>query len=145
MGHLAKNVLLSLVHNPVTAATTAANSSWVDMQNYEGCMFMGTIGAGTTSQEITVQYAASTTASGSALSGAEVTVAGNDDNKGWAIDVHAPHSRGRYLRTSLSGSTGAGVLDWGGVLALRYNGRSRPKSSTGLIDGDIDLVVVQTT
>ena len=145
MGHLARRSLLSLVHNPVVAATTNAQSSWVDMANFEGCQFMGTLGAGTTNMTITVQYAASTTGTGTALSGASISVVGADDNKGFAFDVYSPHSKGRYLRTAIAPSTSAGVWDFGGVLALQYDGRRSPKSSTGLVDANVDLVVVQTT
>ena len=143
MGHMAKRTLLSLLSNPVAAASTAVTGSWVDCANWEGCLFSGTIGATTGSGTITVNYAACTTGAGTALTGASVGYAGTDDNKGFALDVYAPHSKGRYLRGILTPSTG--TVDFSGVLAMRYDGRRAPKSSTGLVDADIDLVVVQTT
>ena len=145
MGHLARKSVLSLVHNPVIAATTDAVSSWVDMANWEGCQFMGTLGAGTTSMTVKVQFGASTTATGTDLTGAAITVLGADDNKGFAFDVYSPHSQGRFLRTEISDLSGGGVWDFGGVLALQYDGRVSPMNSTGLVDTNVDLVVVQTT
>lgn len=147
MSHLARNVHLALVNNPVTAATTTVIGTYVDMQNYEGAMFLATIGAATTGATFRVTYAASTTATGTAVSGASVSFAGaSDDNKGMAIDVYKPHSLGRYLRPELVHVAGAGVQDFSGFLAMRYGPREMPVgASTGLVDGNIDLVVVQTT
>jgi hypothetical protein len=149
MGHLAKNVHLALVNNPVTAASTfiVGTVTWVDMQNYEGCLFMATFGAASTGATFTVQYNSATSGTGTALSGASVSFVAADANKAAAIDVYKPHSKGRYLRPELSaGMAAAGTIDFGGFLALRYNGRKGPLgASTGLVDGDIDLVVVQTT
>lgn len=143
MGHLAKNTVLSLVSNPVAAASTAVQSSWVDAANFEGVRFMGTIGATTGTATVTVNVNSSTTGAGSALSGASVSVGAADDNKGFCVDVYSPHSKGRYLRGVLTPTTG--TFDFSGFLAETYGGRKHPKSSTALIDGAVDLVVVQTT
>lgn len=144
--NLGRSAVFSLVNNPVAnASTTLGSATWVDCANYEGCLFLMTCGTISTGATFTVNYAASTTGSGTAVSGASVSIAGSaDDNKIAAIDVYSPHSKGRYLRPILT-KAGASAFDFGGFVAIRYNGRKAPYSSTGLVDGNVDLVVVQTT
>lgn len=144
--NMGRNVHLTLVANPITAASTAFDSSWIDCADYDGCMFTATFGAATTNMTVTVNYNATTTGSGTAVSGASVTFVGADDNKAMAIDIYKPHSKGRYLRPVTAGMAAAGTIDFGGFVAMRYGYRLGPcPASTGLVDEAIDSVAVQST
>ena len=144
--NIGRNVHLTLVANPITAASTVFDSAWIDCADYDGCMFTATYGAATTNMTVTVNYAASTTGAGTAVSGASVTFVGADDNKALAIDIYKPHSKGRYLRPVVAGMGAAGTIDFGGFVAMRYGYRLGPcPASTGLVDGAIDFVAVQST
>ena len=144
--NIGRNVHLTLVANPITAASTVFDSAWIDCADYDGCMFTATYGAATTNMTVTVNYAASTTGAGTAVSGASVTFVGADDNKALAIDIYKPHSKGRYLRPVTAGMAASGTIDFGGFVAMRYGYRLGPcPASTGLVDGAIDFVAVQST
>ena len=52
--NIGRNVHLTLVANPITAASTVFDSAWIDCADYDGCMFTATYGAATTNMTVTV-------------------------------------------------------------------------------------------
>ena len=107
------------------AGTTARNSSAVDMQGWEGVLFIALFGALTATQ-VTAIKAQQATSSGGAfsdLAGTKVgPLADADDNKALVLDVKRP--RERYVRCVVDRDTADAVID--GVIAIQYGARKVP-------------------
>lgn len=125
MHSLQKAVKVTRVMNAVAAGTSDQNSSVIDMQGFDGVVFMaafGTITSGAVTS-IKVQQGADSGLSDAAdLEGTSVTVADDDDNQVAIVEVYRP--RERYVRLVVDRGTQNAVID--GVLAIQYNGRIKP-------------------
>lgn len=123
--NLAKEVKVTRVMNAVAAGTTNQESSTVDMQGYDGVMFMaafGTITANAVTSVKAQQGALSNGSDGADLEGTAITVADDDDNQVAIIDIYRPQER--YVRCAISRGTQNAVID--GVIAVQYKGRKFP-------------------
>ena len=118
-------VKITRVMNAQAVGTTTVNGSEIDMQNFEGVLFIlfgGTVtdgDLGLKAQQDTV------TGMGSAadLAGTLTEILNADDNKIAVLDIHLP--RERFVRgvAVRGGATGA-VID--GMVAVQYGVRKKP-------------------
>ncbi len=122
---LAKNTKITRVMNAKAAGATAQNGTAVDMQNWEGVMFVALFGALTATQVTSIK-AQQSTAKSSGFSDLENTEVGSldddDGNKALVLDIKNP--RERYVRCVVSRATANAVID--GVVAIQYGPRKMP-------------------
>lgn len=107
-----------------SAASTATNGTGVDMQGWEGVLFVLNLGATDGTVDMKAQrddnsgFSSATDITGAAIT--QVTASG--DNKLYLLDVYRPSER--YCRVVVT--TGAGATaDQLGVEAIRYRGTGR--------------------
>lgn len=107
-----------------SAASTATNGTGVDMQGWEGVLFVLNLGATDGTVDMKAQRDDNSSfSSATDITGAAITqVAGTGDNKLYLLDVYRPSER--YVRAVVT--TGAGATaDQLGVTAVRYRGTGR--------------------
>lgn len=122
--NLLTNVKITRVMNAVAAGTTDQESSSVDMQGYDGVLFVAAFGALTATQVTSINAAQSTDDSSFAdLEGTKVgPLADADGNKLLVLDVYRPQER--YVRCHVDRATANAVID--GVIAIQYCGSKAP-------------------
>ena len=124
---LSKDVKVIRVMNAVAAGTTDQNGSAVDMQNFEGVVFIASLGALTATQ-VTQMKAQQSSDNGSPDTFADLTgtltaaMADDDDNQCIVLDIYRP--RERYVRPVLLRGTANAVID--GITAIQYGPRKKP-------------------
>ena len=127
--NLANNISAIRISNAAAAATTDITSSAVDMQGFEGCIFIVTMGAITSGAVTSVKLQQSSDDGGSDayadLEETSVTVADDDDNQVVIVDIKFP--RERYLKCIVDRGTQNAVVD--GIVALRYGSREQPATN----------------
>jgi len=138
MEHLMEKDAVTLVQAPLADGQTDPDSSRVDMQGWDGVVFVlitGTItGVGTC--KMTVKQAA-TDIVGDELTDCNVTAtAAADSDSLFAVDILRPIDR--YLGVTLTRATENSVV--GGVVAIRCRGRSAP-----ITQSDVDTLVTKVT
>ena len=125
-GALLESIKVKRVMNAVAAGTTDQNSTEVDMQGWDGVLFIATFGALTATQvtQIKAQQDVVTGMAGAAdLAGTLVgPLADGDGNKCLALDIYRPQER--FVRCVVDRGTANAVID--GVLAIQYKGRLTP-------------------
>jgi hypothetical protein len=112
--------------NAVAAGTTSQNGSGVDMQGWDGVVFICAIGTLTATQ-VTSLKAQGDTAAGF---GTAADIAGTstgpyadaDGNKLLVLDIYRPIKR--YIRPVVVRGTANAVID--GVIAIQYKGAKSP-------------------
>lgn len=116
------------ISNAVAAGTSTVTSSALDMLDYDGVLFVISLGA-ITATSVTVAKVQQSSDDGSAddytdLAGtATVTpTPSTDDNKVLLIDIYKPAKR--YLKAVVTRTTANCVID--GILAIRYHGHVQP-------------------
>lgn len=125
LGFLSDSVKVTKLADATAAGTTAINSAVVDMTGYDGCLFLTSVGAVVTGgvQSIKVQQdTASGMGAAADLAGTGITVADDDDNQSFWLDVKRPSKR--YLRVVISRATQNST--WGEIYAIQYRGRVLP-------------------
>lgn len=121
--NLSSNVKITKVQNATVAGTSAINATAVDMQGYEGVMFMVTPGTITSGAVTSINAAQSTDNSSFAdLEGSGITIADDDDNQVFWLDVYKP--RERYVRLEVARATQNAVI--GEIYAIQYGARVMP-------------------
>lgn len=126
LGFLADSVKITKVAAETAAGTSTINSAVVDMAGYDGCLFLTHAGAITAGgvQSLKVQQDTAVGMGAAAdLLGTGLTVADDDDNQAFWLDVKRP--RERYLRLVISRATQNSA--WGAIWAIQYRGRSLPQ------------------
>lgn len=130
---LLKHAKLTRVMNAVAAGVSDQNSTIVDMQNFEGVLFLASFGALTATQVTQIkaqQGAASDLSDAQDLLGTLVgPLADADGNKCLALDVYKP--RERFVRLVVDRGTANAVID--GVIAIQYGARTEPTSQDSTI------------
>jgi len=113
MNNLGSNAKFIHILANQAAATTTQNSAAVDMQGWDGVVFLGRIATAATTNAVNL---AQSTASGGTFS----DLAGSEQRNvtDYRIDVYRP--RERYLRTE----THRGSVALGSQWAIQYRGRS---------------------
>ena len=135
MLNISKEVKVTRVMNGVAAGTSAQNSSVIDMQNFDGVVFIAAFGAitsGAVTSAKAQQGAASNLSDAADLKGTKITIADTDDDKVAVLDIYRPQKR--YLRLVVSRATQNAVID--GVVALQYKGKKAPVTQDASVAGD---------
>lgn len=115
--------LISLA--PVAAGTTVQNGTAIDMQGWDGVLFVcffGTITATGVQGLKAQQGAASDGSDGADLAGSLASVTDAQSNTLAVVDVYRPQER--YVRPVVTRATANAVIN--GVIAIRYKGRKAP-------------------
>jgi hypothetical protein len=131
---LLKNVKITRVANAAAAATTDVNGSILDMQSFEGVMFVALLGDVADTSVLALKAEQNTVNSGTgmaALTGNAGLTAGasNADNTALVLDVHKP--RERYVRPVLSRGTANAVVD--GIIAIQYGPQHKPTTQAASV------------
>ena len=92
MLNISKEVKVTRVMNGVAAGTSAQNSSVIDMQNFDGVVFIAAFGAitsGAVTSAKAQQGAASNLSDAADLAGSKIDIADNQGNKVAVLDISA--------------------------------------------------------
>jgi hypothetical protein len=138
---LSERIAVDVIQAALADGQTDPDSDSIDMQGWDGCLFIGSVGTitGAGTVDLTVEGSADDS-SFAALSGATAQAsAAADSDKILAIDVLQPKDTDRYLRTALTRGTANSVYN--GTLAMRYRAREFPTTWTAA-DLAADLVQV---
>ena len=136
--NLSKAVKITRVENAVGAGSSDENGDSVDMQNWEGVMFVFMAGTMTGTQVTTLKaQGSSDDASSDAFADLEGTqtdaMADNDGDQVVILDVYKPIER--YIRPVVERATANAVID--GVIAIQYGPLKKPTTH--------DATTVQTS
>jgi uncharacterized membrane protein YebE (DUF533 family) len=127
MNFLSEEIKFTLVQAAIADGQTDPDSSSVDMEGFDGVMFVGICGTITGSGTITM--AAEQSADDStfnALTGASaVATAAADSDKLLVLDIDKPLDR--YVRTALTRAVANSV--YGGTVAIQYKARGKPTAT----------------
>lgn len=138
--NLIKDVKLTRVMNAVAAGTTAQNSSEIDMEGFEGVMFILAVGTLTATQTTSIK-AQQTSTTGSGYADLAGSGSGDfddaDSNQCAVLDVYKP--REQFLRAVVTRGTANAVID--GVFALQYGPGKRPTTQDATTVALNELVV----
>ena len=131
--NLLDEIKITRVMNAVAAGTTDQNSTEVDMQNWDGVLFVAAFGTLTATQvtQIKAQQDVVTGMAGAAdLLGTLVgPLADADGNKCLVLDVYRPQER--FVRCVVDRGTANAVID--GVVAIQYRGRVSPATQAASV------------
>lgn len=136
-GFLADHTKITKVKDASAAGQTAINSTPVDMAGYDGVLFLvnaGTIVSGGVQSIKAQQDTAVGMGAAADLAGSSITIADDDDNQAFWLDVKRPLER--FVRVTISRATQNS--DFGPIWAIQYRGRTFPVSNnvTDTITGE---------
>lgn len=127
--NLLNEVKITRVANAAAAAQTEVLSSVLDMQGYDGVMFVAILGDITATSVLTLTAKGNTASSTGSptpvtqVATAAFTAGASDaDNKVLVVDVFDPALR--YVFASLTRTTANAVVD--GIIAIQYTAELRP-------------------
>ena len=129
--NLSKNVKITPVLAYAAAGTGTNNGTEIDMQDFEGVMFVGgAIGTANAGNYYKVQQDTATgMASAADLEGTKVTPGDNGDDI--CLDIYRPQERFvRIVRVRGASSTA------GAVLAIQYGPKKAPTSHASTVDSE---------
>jgi hypothetical protein len=148
--NLIREVLPTMVQAPLAAGATDVFSSKVDMQGYEGCLFVGNVGTVNSTGKIRLRAygSASSTATSTSdgftltTTGSVITTTAGGSDGELALEVYRPRSR--YLSCKVDRLSSS--AEYGGTVAYRYGPKtiSSTKGSTSALATAV-FVVPQTT
>ena len=130
--NLSKDVKITVVSPAATAATTAIDSSILDMQGYEGVMFIALTGDVTATSDLTLTIKGNT--ANHLTVPAPVTQkattlftagAADADSKALVVDLYKPALR--YVFANLTRATANAVI--GGIIAIQYQAGNKPTTN----------------
>lgn len=125
--NIGKNIKITRVLNAVAAGTTAQNSAVIDMQGYDGVVFIGAVGTLTATAVTGLkaqQGQASNLSDGADLEGSLASIPDTGSNGLAIVDIYRPQER--YVRAVFSRATANAVLD--GITAIQYKGSKAPST-----------------
>lgn len=121
--NLSKNVKITLVQAPLADGQTDPDSAAVDMEGFEGVMFIGIVGTVTGAGTAALKASQSSdNVNFNDLSGVVANGAAGGSDKFLVLDVYRPLDR--YVRTTLTRAVANSV--YGGTIALQYGAHKRP-------------------
>ena len=130
--NLSKDVKITVVSPAATAATSAIDSSILDMQGYEGVMFIALTGDVTSTCDLTLTVKGNTanhltvptpiTQKATTLFAAG---AADADSKALVVDLYKPALR--YVFANLTRATANAVI--GGIIAIQYQAGNKPTTN----------------
>lgn len=134
--NLLKNVKVSVVANSAAAAQTEVLSSVLDMQGYDGVMFIALLGDVTATSVLTLTAKGNTASSTSSptpvtqkATSPWTADATNADNAALIVDVCDPQLR--YIFASLTRTTANAVVN--GIIAIQYKAEYRPTTQDATV------------
>jgi len=128
--NLSKNAKFVLAKAGQSADTSAVNSDVIDMQGFEGVVFVGSIGTANAGNYAKVQQGAQSDLSDAAdLEGTKVVP--GDDGDSFLIDVYRPKER--YVRCVVT--RGASTTT-GDIYAILYGATKYPVTQGDTIDAE---------
>lgn len=124
--NLLDNIKVSRVLGYHAAGTTDRKASIVDMQNYDGVVFVATFGTMTSSSKILLKVGSATTNDTSAMADTVATTGqktsdGTDDVQ-LVLDVYRPAKR--YLEAQITIADANALIE--GIVAIQYKGSKMP-------------------
>lgn len=128
MANLSTDVLVTKVKAASSAATSDVTSDIIDMQDYDGVMFVvaaGAIVSGAVTSILAQQGDDASLTDAATVTGSTITVADDDDNQTFVVDVYKPISR--YVRLKIDRGTQNATFSE--IFALRYGAREKPVSN----------------
>jgi len=137
--NLGTDVKVTVMSNAVAAGTSDVEPTTIDMQDFESVMFIVTFGAIVAGAATTVK-AQQSAASGSGeadLLGTSQTVADDDDNQAFVIDLVRPGKR--YVRPVVTRATQNSTVE--SIIAIQYNTRKSPTTQDATTVGGIETHV----
>ena len=121
--NLSKNVKVTLVQAPLADGQTDPDSSAVDMQGFEGVLFVGIVGTVTGAGTASLKAAQSSdNVNFNDLAGAVASGAAGGSDKFIVLDVYRPLDR--YVRTTLTRAVANSI--YGGTIAIQYGAHKKP-------------------
>jgi len=144
MHNISSNFQLTKVQNATAAGSTDVTSDSVDMLNYDTVMFHLTFGTITSGAVTSIHVEQSANDSSFAdLTGTNVTVADDDDNQVFWVEVTNPGDR--YLRLIVDRATQNAVV--GEIYALRGRGGEEAVDNnvTDTITGELHVSPAEGT
>jgi len=124
-GFISDNVKITKVKDASAAGQTAIDSTPVDMAGYDGVLFVTNAGAITAGGAQSMKAQQDTVVGmGSAadLEGSSITIADDDDNQAFYLDIKRPKER--FVRVRISRATQDSAF--GPIWAIQYRGRNYP-------------------
>jgi hypothetical protein len=139
---LLKDCVLTRVNNSAAAATTEIDSSILDMQDWDGVLFLALLNTVVDNCVLTLKAQGNTANSTSGmadLTGSSATLtAASSSNGVLAVNVYRPIKR--YLRAVLLRTTQNATLD--GIIAIQYRGRVNPSTQPATVLASADVAGV---
>ena len=134
--NLLKNVKVDQILGYFAAGKVAKSSDIIDMQGYEGCLFIAGFGTIIENGTLDVQVLQDTDSAGgtmAAVAGTEAyTVTAADaalTQSAIAVDIYKPQER--YLKVTVTPAVQNAVIL--GVVAIRYKGKMGPDANGDLL------------
>ncbi len=134
--NLLKNVKVDQILGYFAAGTTAKTSSIIDMQGYDGVLFVAGFGTLLETGTLNVQVLQDTDSAGGTMAAvagtAAYTVTAADallTQSAIAVDVYKPQKR--YLEVTVTPAVANAVIL--GVVAIRYKGKMGPDANGDLL------------
>lgn len=138
--NLTKNCKVTLVKGPQGSAGTAVTSDEVDMEGFEGVVFVGSIATVNAANFAKAQQDTAT-GMGSAADLEGTKVVPGDDGDSFMIDIYRP--RERFLRVVIDrGGTNTATGD---IYAIQYGARKAPVSHGATIDSEVHVSPAEGT
>ena len=136
---LSNGCKITKVQDHTGAATTAVNSTSVDMAGYEGVIFITSFGTAAADNTAEVSQSADNS-SFSDLAASQVA-SGTSDEDVW-IDVYRPSDR--YVRLEVARGTSSTLES---IWAIQYGAKSQPVDNTtsGTIVGELHIAPAEGT
>ena len=142
---LSQHIKIIKVSNATVAGQGAINSTAVDMTGFEGVLFFVAPGAITGSGVQSINAAQDDASNGSFtdLTGTKVSVADDDDNQIFWLDVYQPSKR--YVRLEIARATQNSA--WGEIYAIMYGAKQLPlvNNITDTSTGELHLTPAEGT
>ena len=136
MGNLLKDVLVTVVSPAAVAAQTAINSDVLDMQGFDGVMFIALLGDVSDTSILTLTAKGNTANSVSSPSpvtqkatAAFTAGASTADSMVLVVDVSAPAMR--YMFANLTRTVANAIV--GGIIAIQYRAASKPTTQAASV------------
>lgn len=130
--NLSKNVKITMVKARQTSAGTAINSDSVDMQGFDGVIFLGVMETANAANFANAAQSADDV-SFADLAGTKVVPGDNGDS--FLIDVYKPTDR--YVRCEVD--RGGAATAVGAIFAIQYQGRKAPVTHGTTIDAETHI------
>jgi hypothetical protein len=124
---LLEDLVWNRVNSAVAAGTSATTSTYVDMSNWDGCVFVTSLSGALTTTVVTSEISECATSGGNytAIAGSLATYTNSSGSTTTGLiisQIYRPLSR--YLKVVVTPATANAAIDC--IIALQWNGRVNP-------------------